>query len=486
MPPEKFSGHIRPYNSTLNGINRAFDSSMILATLYAAMEHYNVPMSLEYLLPCLVSMAVFGIVAEYNDIYQGWRGAPMFDEALRILFSWFAAFSLVCIGVFIYGSPNEYSEEVIKLWLPLAPISIILAYTIKRTLFSAMRRHGLNTRTYAILGSNHLGHRLENAIEQMPWLGYQFVGYYDDRSKDFDRRLDLKRATDLTRRQSRDNDPIYDGIGKFVDLLRDAQSGKIDHIYITLPLCAERRISEMIGKLADSTVSVNIVPDFFTFNLIQSKWTNVQGIPVISVFDTPFTEFDGMLKRLEDLLLCSIILPLISIPMLLIAIGVKLTSPGPVLFKQMRYGINGEKIEVWKFRSMSVCENGSEIKQATKNDSRVTPFGAFLRRTSLDELPQFLNVLRGQMSVVGPRPHAVAHNEQYRKRIQGYMLRHKVKPGITGQAQVNGCRGETDTLEKMEARINHDLEYIKKWSLWLDIKIVFMTIFKGFSGHQAY
>jgi len=443
-------------------------------------------MSQDYLVPCMVSIALFAIFAEYNDIYQGWRGAPMFDEALRILISWFAAFSLVAIGIFIYGSTNDYSEKVVKLWLPLAPIVIILIYTIKRIFFAALRRHGLNSRFYAILGANHLGKRLETAIEQMPWLGYSFVGYYDDRSKHFDRRLNIEREKDTVRRKDTDSHAIHDGVGKFADLLRDAQAGKIDHIYITLPLCAERRISEMISQLADSTVSVNIVPDFFTFNLIQSKWTNLQGIPVVSVFDTPFTEFDGLLKRIEDLLLCAIILPVISIPMLLIAIGIKLTSPGPVIFKQMRYGINGEKIDVWKFRSMTVCENGGEIKQATKNDTRVTPFGAFLRRTSLDELPQFINVLLGRMSVVGPRPHAVAHNEQYRKKIQGYMLRHKVKPGITGQAQINGCRGETDTLEKMEARINHDLEYIKKWSLWLDLKIVFMTIFKGFSSYQAY
>jgi putative colanic acid biosynthesis UDP-glucose lipid carrier transferase len=251
-------------------------------------------------------------------------------------------------------------------------------------------------------------------------------------------------------------------------------------------LAAEKRIVQIISQLADTTVSVNIVPDFFTFNLIQSKWTNVQGIPVVSVLDTPFNDFDGFLKRIEDLLLCAVILPLISIPMLLIGIGVKLTSKGPMVFKQIRYGINGQKIEVWKFRSMTVTENGQVVKQATKNDSRITPFGAFLRKTSLDELPQFFNVLQGHMSVVGPRPHAVAHNEEYRKQIQGYMLRHKVKPGITGQAQVNGCRGETETLDKMEARIHHDLEYIKKWSLWLDIKIVVKTIIKGFYGNQAY
>jgi putative colanic acid biosynthesis UDP-glucose lipid carrier transferase len=306
----------------------------------------------------------------------------------------------------------------------------------------------------------------------MPWLGYNFIGFFDDRVECVNRRLDIQQVGDIA--------------GGFPQLLEKSKSGEIDHIYITLPLCAEKRISSLIQQLADSTVSVNIVPDFFTFNLIQSKWSNVQGIPVVSVFDTPFNALDGLAKRIEDLVLCMIILPIITIPMLIIAIAIKLSSPGPVIFKQQRYGVKGENIEVWKFRSMTVCENGDQIKQATQHDSRITPLGAFLRRTSLDELPQFLNVLQGTMSVVGPRPHAIAHNEYYRKQIQGYMLRHKVKPGITGQAQINGCRGETDTLDKMEARIHHDLEYLKQWSLWLDIKIVFLTVFKGFVSKQAY
>jgi len=457
----------------LSAFARIFDSGLILGTLYLAMYQYDVAMNIDYLVPCLVCIAIFQVVAEYNDIYEGWRGAPMFDEALRILFSWLAAFGIVMIGVFFYESTEKYSLDVIKLWIPLAPISIILSYTLKRTFYAVLRKRGLNTHTYAILGANQLGKRLMTALEQMPWLGYKFVGFYDDR------------GNPKGRKNAKEMDAI-EIAGTFTKLLYDAKASKIDHIYITLPLAAEKRIVQMISHLADTTVSVNIVPDFFTFNLIQSKWTNVQGIPVVSVLDTPFNDFDGFLKRIEDLVLCAVILPLISIPMLLIGIGVKLTSKGPMVFKQIRYGINGQKIEVWKFRSMTVTENGHVVKQATKNDSRITPFGAFLRKTSLDELPQFFNVLQGHMSVVGPRPHAVAHNEEYRKQIQGYMLRHKVKPGITGQAQVNGCRGETETLDKMEARIHHDLEYIKKWSLWLDIKIVVKTIIKGFYGNQAY
>ncbi len=486
------------------------DLALIVATLYASLSVYNIRLDREYLLPCLIVIALFSIFAENNELYQGWRGAPMFDEALSIVYSWMGAFTLIVSGAYLYNPEYDYSLEGIELWLPLAPTSIILNHTIQRTCLSYFRKHGLNTRSYAILGANPLGLRLKTALSEMPWLGYRFVGFYDDRAESTDRRSDQQQIGDNlkttlsemplldyrfvglydNRAKCKDrrlgHQHIGDIAGRFQQLLEKSKAGEIDHVYITLPLCAEKRINTLIQQLADSTVSVNIVPDFFTFNLIQSKWSNIQGIPVVSVFDTPFNALDGVAKRIEDLVMCMIILPLIAIPMLVIAIAVKLTSPGPVIFKQQRYGVKGEKIEVWKFRSMTVCENGDKVKQATQNDMRITPLGAFLRRTSLDELPQFLNVLQGTMSVVGPRPHAVAHNEYYRKHIQGYMLRHKVKPGITGQAQINGCRGETDTLDKMEARIHHDLEYIKQWSLWLDIKIILLTIFKGFISKQAY
>jgi len=471
MNQTRSKGLIRPLHSHLQGLARAVDDILIFFALSVSLHIYQTPLSPEYMLLCLISIVLFSLFAENQEIYQGWRGAPMFDESVRILLSWLATFVLIASGLFISKSSFDYSKEVIELWLPLAPLSIILIHTTRRAILSFVRMHGLNTRNYAILGANSLGQRLKVALSEMPWLGYKFVGFFDDRQIYQDDRLD-ERAK-----------PI---VGGFKDLLIEAQNGNIDHIYITLPLRAETRISQIIHDLADSTVSVNIVPDFFIFNLIQSKWSNVQGIPVVSVFDTPFNALEGATKRVEDLLLCAVIIPIIAIPMLLIAIAVKLTSPGPVIFKQKRYGIKGEQIEVWKFRSMSVCENGDTIKQATANDSRVTPLGAFLRRTSLDELPQFLNVVQGTMSVVGPRPHAIAHNEYYRKQIQGYMLRHKVRPGITGMAQINGCRGETDTIDKMEARVHHDLEYLRQWSLWLDLKIVFITIFKGFVGKQVY
>jgi len=259
----------------------------------------------------------------------------------------------------------------------------------------------------------------------------------------------------------------------------------VPFVYIALALKGEERIAKLITELSDTTVSVHLVPDFFIFNFLHSRWVNLGSILTISVHESPFSGVDGWLKRAEDIVLSSLILVLIIIPMLIIAIGIKFNSPGPVLFRQCRYGVDGKSIKVWKFRSMIVCDNETVV-QAKKDDARITPFGAFLRRTSLDELPQFINVLTGEMSIVGPRPHAVAHNEEYRKLISGYMLRHKVKPGITGWAQVNGWRGETDTLKKMEKRVEHDLSYIRHWSLWWDLKIVFRTVVTGFVGKNAY
>ena len=306
---------------------------------------------------------------------------------------------------------------------------------------------------------------LKGFIEE-PWLGFVVKGIYDD-----------------TVREHTDEIPYC---GDFEKLISDAKDGKIDRVYIALNMKDEAIIKAVVSQLTDTTCSVLLIPDIFTFNILQSRTEEINGVPVVPLFDTPLNGINMLFKRLEDIIVSLIILTVISPVLLLIACVVKFTSPGPVIFRQIRYGMDGKPIRVWKFRTMKVMENDDKVIQAKKDDVRVTRVGKFLRSTSLDELPQFFNVLFGQMSVVGPRPHAVAHNEQYRSLIQGYMLRHKVKPGITGLAQINGWRGETDTLEKMEKRIEYDLLYIRGWSVWLDLKIIFLTIFKGFVNKSAY
>ena len=275
-------------------------------------------------------------------------------------------------------------------------------------------------------------------------------------------------------------------VGKLGELANYAKENHIDLIYLSLPMATQPRILNILDELRDTTASIYFVPDMFVTDLIQGQMGNVCNMPVVSVCETPFTGTNALFKRGSDIVLSLLIIGLISPLLLAIAVAVKFTSPGPVIFKQRRYGLDGEEIIVYKFRSMTVCEDGPHIPQARKNDNRITPLGAFLRKTSLDELPQFFNVLQGRMSIVGPRPHAVAHNEQYRKLIKGYMVRHKVKPGITGWAQVNGLRGETETLDKMQARIDYDLDYLRNWSLGLDLKIILMTIGVVFKDQYAY
>lgn len=317
----------------------------------------------------------------------------------------------------------------------------------------------------AIVGHGDLAQAFAAEITNNSWMGYQILGYYA--AHEVSSTLNFQ--------------------GDYQQLISDVKAQHMDEVFIALPMSEENTIRELIIDLSDSSMPVHVVPDLFISKLMHARMSTVGDMATISVFNSPHDDFSALLKRLEDILLSLPILLFISPLMLFIAIAIKLTSKGPVFFKQRRYGIGGEPINVWKFRSMTVCENDeSNIQQAQKGDMRITPLGGFLRRTSLDELPQFINVLQGQMSIVGPRPHAVAHNELYRKDIEGYMLRHLVKPGITGWAQVNGWRGETDTLEKMENRVACDMQYIRNWSIFFDLKIIGLTIFKGFINKNAY
>jgi putative colanic acid biosynthesis UDP-glucose lipid carrier transferase len=260
-----------------------------------------------------------------------------------------------------------------------------------------------------------------------------------------------------------------------------------DEVWLCLQLSDQDNIKSALHMLRHSTANIRLLPDWFSMRLINHGISEVAGMPMLDLSASPITGSTALFKAIEDRVGAAIILSIIGLPMLLIALAVKLTSPGPVFYKQMRHGWNGEPIMVYKFRSMVVHQEAdSKVTQATKGDSRITPLGALLRRTSLDELPQFINVLQGRMSTVGPRPHAVQHTEHYKELVPGYMLRHKVKPGITGWAQINGFRGETDTLYKMQTRVEYDLYYIENLSIGFDLKIIFITIFRGWMNRNAY
>ncbi|HTE93954.1 MAG TPA: undecaprenyl-phosphate glucose phosphotransferase [Bradyrhizobium sp.] len=324
-------------------------------------------------------------------------------------------------------------------------------------------------RVAVIAGEGELGRKLAERIQVAPFLGIRLAGFFDDRSPE---RIGGVEPGEI--------------LGSLDNVAAYVKTHHVDLIYITLPMASQPRILKLLDELHDTTASIYFVPDIFLFDLIQARMDTIGGIPVVAACETPFYGINGLIKRASDIVLASTIVALVLPLMLAIAIGVKLSSPGPILFKQRRYGLDGKEIIVYKYRTMTVLEDGNVIMQATRNDRRVTRFGALLRQTSLDELPQFFNVLQGRMSVVGPRPHAVAHNEMYRRLIKGYMIRHKVKPGITGWAQVNGLRGETDTLDKMQLRIEHDLDYLRNWSLQLDLQIVVKTVFVLLKKQDAF
>ena len=415
---------------------------------------------------------LFLLIAQSSKLYESSRAVSLRRLIVRAWTGWFGGvIPTLLFTAFVWKSSAEYSRLIVLGWFVLAPLLITCWRTGMTLVLREARSRGYNTRQVAIIGMTELGEELARQVQDNPSLGLELRGFYDDRT---DERCQ----------------PIAESLGSRIGTLRDAieaaHTGEIDLFYIAFPLRAEPRINELLRQLSDTTASVYLAADFLVYDLLHARWGTLGEIPTVSLRETPFYGVDGWLKRFEDIVLGSAILLLISVPMMVVALAVKLTSPGPVLFKQRRYGLNGEVIDVIKFRSMTVTEDGPEIRQATKNDPRITKVGAFLRRTNLDELPQFLNVINGSMSIVGPRPHAVAHNELFRKKIHGYMLRHKVKPGITGWAQVNGWRGETDTLEKMEKRVEHDLDYIRNWSLLWDLQIIFMTIFGSGARRNAY
>ncbi len=418
-----------------------------------------------------VAVLLFVIITEAQEIYYLWKGYSTSGLVIRILISWFATAVLLCIMFLLLFKSEAINLSSFVSWLFLTPATIIGFHVGRRKLLAQLRGNSKMPRRIAIVGANELAGRLTKSLDSMPWFGYKMVGVYDDR---FGTRQDSSHLS-MMRSENANLEKLY----------QDAKKGEIDIIFVTLPMRAEMRTKSIVEKLSDTTVSVFVIPDVFNFDLLHSRLTCFQGIPALSIYDSPLVDY-GWLKRVEDVVLSFGLLTAFALPMLAIGLAVKLTSKGPVFFKQTRYGMGGEKIKVWKFRSMTVMEDAGTVTQTQRHDPRVTPLGGFLRRTSLDELPQLINVLLGSMSLVGPRPHAVSHNEHYRALIKGYMLRHKVKPGITGLAQVSGFRGETETVDKMVGRVNCDLHYISNWSLMLDLKILWRTIFKGFVNEQAY
>jgi len=416
----------------------------------------------------LVAVLTFIGVADFLEIDSlGWRTRqrPRLQSIFDLTMCWLLVVGFTWGVLYISGLTPQINNDALLTWATITPFTLWFSQLLFLTV--AIRR--LAPRRAVVVGLTELGLRLERKLRDDPFLCTEMLGFFDDRGVE---RLPDGAAEKL--------------LGKAADLKSFVVDNGINVVYITLPMNRNPRIVGLLDSLHDSTASIYFAPDVFMFNLVQSRFDLVNGIPVVAVRESPFYGVRGVAKRTCDIIAAGLILLLLGPIFIAVALGVWMSSPGPILFKQKRYGLDGKPIMVYKFRSMTVTEDGeSHYTQVARNDSRVTRFGAFIRRYSLDEIPQLLNVLVGNMSLVGPRPHAVAVNEQYRRLIPSYMTRHKVKPGITGWAQINGYRGGDD-LESMSKRIDFDLEYLSNWSLRLDIIILLKTAVMVWGDRHAY
>lgn len=455
--------------TTVRLVELLLDPLLVVAMLYLSAMVVGVNPGTQFWVLATVAFLVSYIVFKEANLCRFWRHGGVRAQTQQVILAWLLVLGVMLAIGYLTKTGQWFSRPMIVLWAVLTPPILLSGHAMVRRLIYQFNKSEQFARTAVIVGINQLSQQLAREMGVDGRLNVRFTGFFDDRNATRGAEFDQKTL-----------------IGPLKSLPAYVKRNGINVIYVALPMTQQKRIMELLDGLRDTTASIYFVPELFMFDLIQARVDDVNGIPVVAVCETPFFGVNGVLKRLSDLVIASIALVLLSPLMLGIALAVKATSAGPVIFRQRRYGLGGEEIVVYKFRSMTVCEDGDNVCQAKTNDRRVTRVGQYLRRYSLDELPQFINVLQGRMSVVGPRPHAVSHNEMYRGLIKGYMVRHKVRPGITGWAQIHGLRGETETVEKMKSRIDYDLDYLRSWSLWLDVKIIFKTAVVVFKDKNAY
>ncbi|ACL73163.1 Undecaprenyl-phosphate galactose phosphotransferase [Thioalkalivibrio sulfidiphilus HL-EbGr7] len=472
MSPRRSGGVLKEHAGFLNVTLHVIDWFIVAFCGWLSHWLYLGVPSLDdhYEAALLIGALLAALVFQRFNLYRPWRGASLWEELRLITAAWVFVFTALVAIAFFTKMGESYSRGWALIWATSTWFVLLASRFILRNILNSLRARGYNYRRIVIVGATGAGRQVAERIKAAPWLGLKIIGFFCDREG-------LKGTSPCG----------YPMLGRVSELAEFVRKEDVDQIWIAMPLQEADRLQDVLHSLRNETVDIRFVPDLFGLRLLNHSVTDVAGLPVMNLSVSPMEGVNRFVKAIEDRVLSLLILILISPLLVAIAIGVKLSSPGPVLFKQKRHGWDGREIRVYKFRSMVLHQEADgQVTQASKADPRVTRFGAFLRRTSLDELPQFFNVLQGRMSIVGPRPHALAHNEYYKEHIDYYMLRHKVKPGITGWAQVNGYRGETDTLEKMQKRVEYDLYYIENWSLWFDLKIIFLTVFKGFVGRNAY
>jgi putative colanic acid biosysnthesis UDP-glucose lipid carrier transferase len=452
----------------LTGIQAVVPAVVAVGSLYATIVlfgHHFDPSSAAIVIVSVLCLVLVQPPREFSTDLTSGRVAGVADVILR----WMMMLLVLLAVGYVTRTFSSYPRRVFLTWAAATPVALIAVTLAMQEVRRRFLTNAIESRSAIIAGYNTTSFELARRLQSNPGMHVEMAGFFDDRSRD---RLGMDADTKL--------------VGTLGDMSQYVKENRTDVIFIALPIRHVKRVMDLLDDLRDTTASIYYVPDIFVFNLIQARPTEIHGIPVVAMLETPFYGYRGVVKRVTDVGFSALILLLLLPLLVLIALAIRLSSRGPIIFTQRRYGLDGREIGVYKFRTMRVTEDGAYIRQASKTDSRITRVGRVLRRSSMDELPQLINVLQGRMSLVGPRPHAVAHNEEYRKLIKGYMLRHKVLPGITGLAQINGWRGETSNLEDMEARVNYDLDYLRHWSPLLDIKILLFTIVKVFRDDKAY
>lgn len=469
-------GFLKQQASALSHLISILDILIVLASFLLCHWIYLDDLSLtpERLLLLTFTLATTLVYFHVGSLYRSRRGMRIHVEITRLVALW----GLVVLTVGLFAFLSKIAFSVSRMWFGLSIVTSLLMLIGFRVSIRAslrwLRANGYNSRSIVVVGEGELAELTLRNIRGDRGAGLRLAGFFGTLNPQAAQRLlagvHTGEASDLA---------------AFIEDMR-RRGTPIDQVYLAYPSAKEESIQYLLRMLRNTSVGVCIVPGVYGLELLSGELFQVSDMPIVNLSVTRLQGIGEWLKALFDYLVAAIAVILLSPLLLMIALAIKIDSPGSILFKQRRYGIDGREITVWKFRTMHVQEDADRVVQATAGDDRVTRLGRFLRRTSLDELPQFFNVLQGSMSIVGPRPHAVAHNEEYRQKIDGYMMRHRIKPGITGWAQVNGWRGETDTLEKMRKRVEYDLYYIRHWSVWLDIKIVLLTLVRGFGGKNAY
>src|ERR1700723_83687 len=454
--------------AVLAGLQALMPALVAVGSLYVAIVFFGIVFDRSSQAIIIVAVLCLILVQAPREVTTQIT-SPRLSAVADVIFRWILLLAVLLAIGYVTKSLAGYPRRIFLTWAAVTPVALIAVTLAMQEIMHRFLMSAFENRSAIFAGYNNSSLELARRLTNNPAMRLKVGGFFDDRSVD---RLAMEADAKL--------------IGTLSDLSSYVKEHSTDVIFIALPIRHVKRVMNLLDDLRDTTASIYYVPDIFVFDLIQARSGEIHGIPVVAMCETPFYGYRGVTKRLTHIVLPVLTLLMFLPLLLLIAVMVKASSPGPIIFKQRRYGLDGREIAVYKFRTMSVPEDGAETRQASRTDNRITRIGGVLRRTSMDELPELINVLQGRMSLVGPRPHAVAHNEEYRKLIKGYMVRHKVLPGITGLAQVNGCRGETSQLEEMEARVNYDLDYLRRWTPMLDIKIILLTAVKIFRDDKAY